>query len=69
MHVNGYCVGVPLIVGTVFELVVSGTLLKTICKRCSGKDYTFLIAFESAAVTVVIFFGVATLACSQWLIQ
>ena len=55
MKINWITGGGTVMIDAVFKMCVTWALLPAGVKCCLGKDNTFLIAFESAAVVTVLF--------------
>jgi hypothetical protein len=49
-----------VMIDAVFKMCLPRTLLPAVFKRSFGKDSTFLIAFESAAIVAVLFISGAS---------
>ena len=65
MQINWITGGGTVVVDAVFKVSVTRALLPTWVKRSLGKNCTFLIAFESAAVVAVLFVSGASCTCCQ----
>ena len=63
MKINWVTCGSTVVVDAVFKVFVTWTLLPTLFKCSLGKDNTFLIAFESAAVVAVLFVSGTSCTC------
>ena len=65
MKINRVTAGGTVVVDAVFKVYATWTLLPAVGKRSFGKDTTFLIAFESAAIVAVLFISGASCTCCQ----
>ena len=63
MKINWVNVGAAIVIDTVFKVCAARALFPTRCKCSLGKDNTFLIDFEPAAVVAVLF--ISSAACTR----
>ena len=66
MNINRVTSSSTVIVDAVFKMYTARTLFPTGLKCSLGKNYTFLITFESPAVVAIIFIPGAANACAGW---